>query len=77
MAKVTNTIFNNGKLSVFIEGLIDGRIQGYKLNSKFYYKKDRKQFLLDLKELDPINFKEIVLKLEENEKRYHERLNKD
>lgn len=73
MRGVKIPILEEDNLSIFIIGAHDGKVRGYEFNNNFFWKKDRNNFLFELKEFIPEIYDEIILKIEENEDRHKKR----
>lgn len=74
MRQVRIPILEEEKLSIYLIGTHNGNIRGYEINSTFFWKKDKENFISQLKkELNKNRYEEIILKIEENEIRQKKR----
>lgn len=74
MKGVKIPILKEESLSISVIGTHNGKIRGYELNSIFYKKGDKDNFFSELiKKVDSKKFKEIKLKISNNEQRHKNR----
>ena len=67
-------ILEEESLSINVIGTHNGKVRGYELNSVFYKKGDKDNFFSELiKKVDSKKFKEIKLKISNNEQRHKNR----
>ncbi len=74
MKGVKIPILEEESLSINLSGTHNGRIRGYELNSVFYKKGNKENFFSELrKKVDSKKFKEIKLKIGNNELKHKNR----